>query len=90
MRAAEGLATASEHVESPTNRVLIEVIDSVADHLGNTRAVCRNSYVHPAIVESYVQGTLLRSWQRRVGAKPAGLTVAERRTLRLLRQSTSA
>ena len=90
VRAAEGLATASEHVESPTNRVLIEVIDSVADHLGNTRAVCRNSYVHPAIVESYVQGTLLRRWQRRVGAKPAGLTVAERRTLRLLRQSTSA
>ncbi len=89
VRAAEGLSVASEHAESPTNRVLNEVIDSVADHLGNTRTVCRNSYVHPAIVESYVQGTLLRSWQRSVGAKPAGLTVIERKALRLLRRSTA-
>ncbi|MGD9701126.1 MAG: hypothetical protein AB7V74_01830 [Acidimicrobiia bacterium] len=43
-----------------------------------------------AIVESYVQGTLVRSWQRRVGARPTGLTVVERRTLRLLRPVNSS
>lgn len=59
-----------------------DVIDSVADHLGNTRAVCRNSYVHPAVVEAYVGGPLSRSWSRRIGSTPSGLTVPERKTLR--------
>ena len=90
MRAADGLAAASEHSDSPTKRVLNEVIDAVADHLGNTRAVCRTSYVHPAVVESYVSGTLLPSWRRPVGAKPAGLTVVERKALRLLRRAPTA
>lgn len=52
VRAAEGLASVSEHADTPTALVLNEVIDTVADHLGNTRAVCRNSYVHPAVVPS--------------------------------------
>ena len=89
VRAADGLAVASEHADTPTKRVLNDVIDSVADHLGNTRAVCRSSYVHPAVIESYIQGTLLRGWQRSVGAKPAGLTVIERKTIRLLRRATA-
>jgi len=87
VRAADGLAAASEHAGSPTNRVLNEVIDDVADHLGNTRAVCRNSYIHPAVVEAYVEDTLLQRWQRPVGAGPAGLTVIERKTVRLLRSA---
>lgn len=89
VRAADGLAAASEHVDTPTTRDLNDVIDSVADHLGNTRAVCRNSYVHPAVIENYLQGTLPQGWQRPVGAKPAGLTVIERKTLRLFRRGCS-
>ena len=87
VRSADGLAAASEHADVPNNRVMNDVIDSVADHLGNTRAVCRASYVHPAVIQSYIQGTLLKGWQRPVGAKPTGLTVLERKTLRLLRRS---
>jgi DNA topoisomerase I len=30
----------------------------VAKLLGNTKAVCRKCYVHPAIVESYLEGKL--------------------------------
>jgi len=87
VRAADGLAGATEHNETPTSRVINEVIDSVADHLGNTRAVCRSSYVHPAVIESYIQGTLLPLWNRAVGGKPTGLTVIERKALRLLRRA---
>lgn len=65
-------------------------VDSVADHLGNTRAVCRSSYVHPAVIESYVQATLRPGWHRAVGGKPTGLTVIERTTLRLLRRATAS
>jgi DNA topoisomerase I len=85
VRAADWLAGASEHDEPPTNRVLNEIIDEVAAHLGNTRAVCRNSYIHPAVVTAYIESTLLTRWRRRVGSRPASLTVAERKTLRLLR-----
>ena len=37
VRAADWLAAASEHDGPPTKRMLNEVIDEVADHLGNTR-----------------------------------------------------
>jgi len=85
VRAAEGLVHRADDGSDPTQRVVNEVIDEVADHLGNTRAVCRNSYVHPTVVEAYVEGTLLPRWNRPIGRRPAGLTVPERKTLRLLR-----
>lgn len=39
-------------------RNLLRAIDAVAGVLGNTRAVCRRSYIHPAILDSYVSGGL--------------------------------
>jgi DNA topoisomerase-1 len=38
------------------DRNIIRAIDVVAERLGNTRAVCRKYYVHPAIVEAYLLG----------------------------------
>jgi DNA topoisomerase-1 len=37
-----------------------ECIKKVAAHLGNTPAVCKRSYVHPAVVEAYLEGSLDR------------------------------
>ena len=71
----------------PSARVVNEVIDQVAGELGNTRAVCRASYVHPAVVGAYLDGTLVPQWRRPVGAKPAGITIVERRVLRLLKRA---
>jgi DNA topoisomerase-1 len=85
VRAAEGLADVAAVEEVPTKSVVNAVIDQVADHLGNTRSVCRNSYVHPAVVAAYLDGSLTKQWPRPVGRRPAGLLDGERRTLRLLR-----
>ena len=41
-------------------RNVVRAIKAVAQKLGNTLAVCRKCYVHPAIVESYLDGTLLK------------------------------
>lgn len=41
-----------------TRIVLNGLIDQVAERLGNTRSVCRKCYVHPAIIESWLAGTL--------------------------------
>jgi DNA topoisomerase-1 len=38
--------------------VLNQLIDQVAERLGNTRAICRKCYVHPAVIESWLAGTL--------------------------------
>lgn len=35
-----------------------EAIEEVADALGNTVAVCRQCYVHPAVVEAFMEGEL--------------------------------
>jgi DNA topoisomerase-1 len=38
------------------DRNIIRAIDAVSERLGNTRAVCRKYYVHPALVHAYLLG----------------------------------
>jgi DNA topoisomerase-1 len=45
--------------ERQANKNVVRAIDDVAQHLGNTRAVCRKYYVHPAIIEAYVRGEVM-------------------------------
>ena len=45
-------------------RTITAAIDEAAAHLRNTRAVCRQSYVHPAVLESYRDGLLHEDWSR--------------------------
>jgi DNA topoisomerase-1 len=40
------------------NERIVSAVDAVAAALGNTRAVCRASYVHPAVLNGYTRGTL--------------------------------
>ncbi|MBE8715147.1 DNA topoisomerase IB [Sphingobacterium hungaricum] len=37
---------------------LVSIIDQVAERLGNTRTVTRNYYIHPALQERYLDGSL--------------------------------
>jgi DNA topoisomerase-1 len=60
-----------------------------ADQLGNTPAVCRASYVSPAVVEQYLEGRTLADFRPRhlrvVGARDTGLDAEEQALLSLLR-----
>jgi DNA topoisomerase I len=85
VHAADALFVATQHEDTPSKMVLNAAIDQVADQLGNTRSVCRNSYVHPAVVDAYLDRTLERRWNRPVGKRNNGLSVAEKKTVRLLR-----
>jgi DNA topoisomerase I len=42
---------------------MLRAIDRVAEQLNNTRAVCRKYYVHPAVFDTYLAGTMLESLQ---------------------------
>jgi DNA topoisomerase I len=61
----------------------------VAQQLGNTPAVCRASYVSPAVIEQYLDGRTIEDFRPRhlrvVGAREAGLDPEEQALLSLLR-----
>jgi DNA topoisomerase-1 len=40
-------------------RNIVRAVEAVARRLGNTQAVCRKCYVHPAVFDAYLDGTLV-------------------------------
>ena len=61
-------------------------IESVACQLGNTKAVCRKSYVHPVILDAYLEGVTIQSHPLRLSwsKHPPGLTAGEWAVVNLL------
>jgi DNA topoisomerase-1 len=45
---------------------LVQAIEAVAHRLGNTPAVCRKCYVHPDVIDAYLDGTLATTLKKRV------------------------
>jgi DNA topoisomerase-1 len=45
--------------EAKRKRAVVRAVEKVAKHLGNTPAICRRCYIHPAIFDGYLDGTLL-------------------------------
>lgn len=91
VRAAELLASAGEAPSPRAARsTVLEAVDEVADRLGNTRAVCRASYVHPAVPAAYEAGRLTEWWADGPTRAAAGLRPEERRLLGVLRRARRA
>ena len=69
-------------------RIVRRAIETVAERLGNTPAVCRRCYVHPEVVEAYLEGGLKEQMRRKVGRElqAAELDLHERDVLRLLQR----
>jgi DNA topoisomerase-1 len=38
---------------------IVAAVDNTAKMLGNTRSVCRKYYIHPALIEAYLEGSVL-------------------------------
>lgn len=76
----------------PTKRNVARAIETVAGRLGNTPSVCRKCYVHPAVVDSYLDGSLASTLDGRLTAEArrSGLPAAEARVLQLLLKPTPA
>ena len=51
--------------EAAAKRNVTKAIERVAERLGNTKAVCRKCYVHPAIVDAYMDRSLLETLKNR-------------------------
>ncbi len=58
--------------QAQAKRNVVRAVESVAKRLGNTPAVCRNCYVHPAIVDAYLDGSLVEALRQRVEQELSG------------------
>jgi DNA topoisomerase-1 len=64
--AAQALAAvASFTSEREAKRNVVRAIESVAKRLGNTKAVCRKCYIHPAILDAYMDGATIQTIKAR-------------------------
>jgi DNA topoisomerase I len=45
-------------------RNVVAAVEETAGRLGNTVAVCRKCYIHPAVVEAYLDGSLAQAFNR--------------------------
>jgi DNA topoisomerase-1 len=73
--------------ERATRAVLAAAIKQVAAILGNTPAVCRASYIHPQIIEGWLDDSLAQAIPASAAVHPRQL---EQRTLRFLRRRLRA
>jgi DNA topoisomerase I len=63
-RALEEFETFDSQAQARRN--IVRAIEKVAQRLGNTKAVCRKCYVHPALFDAYLDGSLLQTLKQRV------------------------
>jgi len=70
-------------------RAVVRAIEAAAQRLGNTVAVCRKSYVHPAVVDAFLEGDVIASARRR-SARAGRLTAHEAAVARLIERRARA
>lgn len=80
------LAAEPGDTERARNATVVDAMSSVAEALGNTRAVSRRCYVHPVVIDGYLDGTLHQRLKRPLAAV-RGLRYAEVAVLALLRRT---
>ena len=80
--------------EREANKAVVEAIKHVSGQLGNRPAICRKYYVHPVVIQSFLEGTLRDTLEDAVEDSPAdesnGLRRLEAQALRLLKGRAEA
>ena len=51
--------------EAQAKKNIVRAIESVAEKLGNTPSVCRKCYVHPVVLDAYLDGAVLETLRER-------------------------
>lgn len=71
MLVAEALRTMGPaKTKREAEKNIVSAVDVTAKRLGNTRSVCRKYYIHPVLIEAYLEGSVLpplpeRHWSKR-------------------------
>jgi DNA topoisomerase-1 len=75
--------------DAQAKRNILRAVEMVASRLGNTKAVCRRCYIHPAIFDAYLDGSMMdvvRQRARRISRAVDRLTQEEAAVLALLQR----
>ena len=75
--------------DAQAKRNIVQAVEAVAKRLGNTKAVCRKCYIHPAILETYLDGSLVQTVSqraRRMAQGAGSLSEGEAAVLGLLQR----
>jgi DNA topoisomerase-1 len=74
-------------------KALVAAIKETAEHLGNTPAVCKSSYINPAVLDRFERGEVIRHYfsnvEELVGRKLHGLHPSEKALLKLLEEKAA-
>ncbi|MFL2975243.1 MAG: DNA topoisomerase IB [Candidatus Thalassarchaeaceae archaeon] len=83
LKGTEGLAKLAEAGKLPgdgeneRNATMLAVIDTVAADLGNTRAVCRSSYIRPMFMNDWESEVFMDRWEEAKSGKKRGRELIE-------------
>jgi DNA topoisomerase-1 len=75
--------------DSQAKRNIVQAVESVAKRLGNTKAVCRKCYIHPAVLDAYLDRSMLETVAQRASSAARAmelLTEGEAAVLGLLQR----
>ena len=80
--------------EKEASRAVVEAVKRVSASLGNRPAICRKFYVHPLVIESYLEGSLTQALETAAEGlpeeeDPTGLRKLEAQVLGLLKGAKS-
>jgi DNA topoisomerase-1 len=77
--------------DTAARKNVVAAVKATAQSLGNTPAVCRKSYIHPSVIEAYLDGSLipkLNEWKGKTSSNSAGrLRSDEAAVLRFLKRA---
>jgi DNA topoisomerase-1 len=68
-KALQALETIDSQAARKKN--IIRAVEAVAQRLGNTKAVCRKCYIHPAVIDAYLDGSLAETLSKSAGRELA-------------------
>jgi DNA topoisomerase-1 len=72
--------------ETEAKKQIVRAVESVAQRLGNTKAVCRKCYIHPAVFDAYMDGSLVKAGVGRATRRSGALSEPETAVLAVLRR----
>lgn len=75
----------SPHSETAAKRAITTCVKQVSERLGNTVAICRKCYIHPAVIEAFTKGTLPQRFKLKGSRRRDGLEPEEAALLSLLK-----
>jgi len=73
--------------ESKAKKNVVEIVKSVAARLGNTPSVCRKCYIHPLVIEAYMNGAFTKTVRaQQFEESPGGLQLEEIVLMKLMQR----